>query len=172
MNYFEFYELPVSFHPDERLIKDKFYALSKKFHPDFYVNEDQEKQDEVLNLSTLNNKAFQVLSDPQKRLHYVLELEGELKEGESYILPQDFLMDMMEINEAIMEQSFSPDVSAIEALKLQVAELEVVLDKDLQILTSTFDQAESGQAQLLKEIKDIYYRKKYLLRIKESFSQL
>ena len=92
MNYFELYEIPVGFSPNQDLIKQKFYALSKKYHPDFYINESQEKQDEVLELSTLNNKAFQVLKDDQKRLHYILELKGQLVEGENHSLPQDFLM--------------------------------------------------------------------------------
>ncbi|RZL52049.1 MAG: Fe-S protein assembly co-chaperone HscB, partial [Pedobacter sp.] len=44
MNYFELYELPISFNPDQAIVKQQFYALSKKFHPDFYINESEEKQ--------------------------------------------------------------------------------------------------------------------------------
>ena len=84
MNYFELYNLPVSFNPDQNLVKQQFYALSKKYHPDFYINETEEKQQEVLELSTLNNKAFQVLKDANKRLQYVLDLEGQITEGENY----------------------------------------------------------------------------------------
>ena len=72
VDYFEFYGLPVTFHPDAAEIKRKFYELSKKYHPDFYINEPEEKQAEVLELSTINNKAYQVLSNPQKRVHYIL----------------------------------------------------------------------------------------------------
>jgi len=90
MNYFELYDLPVTFHPDQNVVKQQFYALSKKFHPDFYINESAEKQDEVLELSTLNNKAFQVLKNQQKVLQYVLSLKGIVKEGENYTLPQSF----------------------------------------------------------------------------------
>ena len=92
MNYFELYDLQISFNPDQKLVKQKFYALSKQYHPDFYINESQEKQAEVLELSTLNNKAFQILKDPQRRLHYILELKGVLVEGENYALPQSFLV--------------------------------------------------------------------------------
>uniref|UniRef100_UPI003D7F577D DnaJ domain-containing protein n=1 Tax=Pedobacter sp. TaxID=1411316 RepID=UPI003D7F577D len=90
MDYFELYGLPVSFNPDLAIVKQKFYELSKKYHPDFFINESQEKQEEVLELSTLNNKAYQVLSDPQKRLHYILSIKGLIKEGENYVLPQSF----------------------------------------------------------------------------------
>lgn len=63
-SYFELYDLPPTFKVDEALLKKKFYALSKEFHPDYYANESKEKQDEILELSTLNNKAYKVLSDP------------------------------------------------------------------------------------------------------------
>ncbi|RYF47962.1 MAG: Fe-S protein assembly co-chaperone HscB [Cytophagaceae bacterium] len=81
MNYFELYELPITFNPDQSQVKKQFYALSKKYHPDFYINEPAEKQQEVLELSTQNNKAYNVLKDPQKRLQYILELNNLLPEG-------------------------------------------------------------------------------------------
>ena len=99
MNYFELYDLPISFQIDNTLVKKKFYELSKRFHPDFYVNESQEKQAEILELSTINNKAYQVLSDPLKRIEYVLSLHDMLAEGDKYALPQDFLMDMMDVEQ-------------------------------------------------------------------------
>ena len=48
MDYFELYGLPVSFNPDPKVVKHKFYELSKKYHPDFFINDEEEKQDEVL----------------------------------------------------------------------------------------------------------------------------
>jgi len=168
MNYFELYNLPISFHPDQNLVKQQFYALSKKFHPDFYINESEEKQAEVLEFSTLNNKAFQVLKDPQKRLHYVLSIEGELIEGESYTLPQSFLLEMMDINEALMELSFDEDQAKLDEVKSQIAEVEVSLFDELEKLTNAFDgTSPEERSNLLKSIKDIFYRNKYIARIKE-----
>ncbi len=168
MNYFELYDLPISFNPDQSVVKQKFYALSKKYHPDFYINEDQTKQDEVLELSTLNNKAFQILKDPQKCLHYVLELKNQLVEGEHYQLPQDFLMEMMDVNEALMELEFDQDKDKLADIKNQVNELSQSLASELTDLTSSFDNTSGDdQESLLVAIKDIYYRNKYLLRIKD-----
>lgn len=65
-DYFEFYGLPIQFNPDQNAVKANFYAFSKQFHPDFYANESEEKQQEVLELSTLNNKAYQTLSNAKK----------------------------------------------------------------------------------------------------------
>lgn len=172
MNYFELYDLPITFNPDQQLVKQQFYALSKKYHPDFYINESEEKQEEVLKLSTLNNKAFQVFKDPQKLLHYVLELKGQLVESENYFLPQSFLMDMMDVNEAIMELEFDLNIEKIAGLKSQIAEIEGKLNQELEGLTSSFQQIDAlAQESVLKSIKDIYYRNKYLARINESLKK-
>jgi molecular chaperone HscB len=169
MNYFELYELPISFNPDQQLIKQKFYELSKKYHPDFYINESEEKQEAVLELSTLNNKAFQVLKNKQLRLHYVLTLLGQLIEGENYQLPQDFLMEMMEVNEALMELTFDKDAAKLDTLKNEVSAIENNLNSELELLTNQFDAALiDTRANFLPPIKDLYYRNKYLLRLKES----
>ena len=173
MNYFELYDLPIGFNPDQNVVKQKFYALSKKFHPDFYINESEEKQNEVLELSTQNNKAFQVLKDDQKRLHYILELKGFLVEGENYALPQDFLMEMMEVNEALMDLEFDPDANKLATVKDQVTSFEQGLMTELNQLTQRFDTTSlPEQEELLNSIKDIYYRNKYLFRIKESLKRM
>lgn len=173
MTYFELYDLPVSFHPDQNVVKQQFYALSKKYHPDFYINESAEKQEEVLELSTLNNKAFQVLKDPQKVLQYVLTLKEVITEGENYTLPQSFLMEMMDVNEAIMDLQFDPDADKTEQIKKQIIDITKNLDQELAQCTQGFEtlDAEQQTAQLAK-IKDIFYRSKYLHRLKQSLAKL
>lgn len=173
MDYFEFYKLPVSFNPDAQLVKQQFYALSKKYHPDFYINESAEKQEEVLELSTLNNKAYQVLSDPQKRLPYILELKGMLAEGENYALPQDFLMEMMDVNEALMDLQFEPDAVKLEEIKKEIDTIAGGMQLELDRLIAVFDtQNKDTEAISLAAIKDLYYRKKYLNRINDSLLKL
>lgn len=168
MDHFELYGLPVTFNPDMAVVKQKFYELSKKFHPDFYIMEDQAKQDEVLEMSTLNNKAYQTLTDPQKRLHYILEIKGLLTEGENYLLPQVFLMEMMEVNEALMELEFDPDAGKLLGVRSKVDGIEQQLFDEILQLTTDFEvQDKEKQQQSLLKIKDLYYRNKYLLRLRE-----
>ncbi len=172
VDYFEFYELPVSFNPDPAVVKQQFYKFSKQFHPDFYINESEEKQAEVLELSTLNNKAYQVLSDPHKRLHYILELKGQLVDGENYVLPQSFLMEMMDVNESLMDLQFDPDPARLASLKEEIATIEKGIADEISGITASFDtQDVSVQQQSLAAIKDLYYRNKYLLRIRESINK-
>jgi molecular chaperone HscB len=172
VNYFELYDLPLSFQIDSALVKKKFYELSKRYHPDFYVNESDEKQAEILELSTLNNKAYQILSDPLKRIEYVLSLNNMLADGDKYVLPQDFLMDMMDVNEALMEMEFDHDELKLAELSGQIDAMEMALFDELKSSTDEFDAKAGADAEsVLLIIKDIWYRQKYLLRIRESLNK-
>ncbi len=173
MNYFEFYQLPLSFHPDQNLVKQQFYALSKKYHPDFYINESEEKQKKVLELSTVNNKAFQVLKNPSKILPYILEIKGIITDGEHYSLPQSFLMEMMDVNEVIMDLQFEPDAEKLAEVKQEIQSVEENLKRQLAALTGNFDKTkELEQENVLNDIKDLFYRNKYILRLKESIAKI
>jgi len=166
-NYFEFYELPVQFNPDQNAVKTKFYALSKKFHPDFYANDSAAKQEEVLNLSTLNNKAYQTLSNANKRLKYVLELKGIVATDEGYQLPQSFLMEMMDVNEALMDLEFEPNAEKLTQVKNDVDSIEKQLESELRDSLQQFDENPDASEGLFPVIKDIFYRQKYIARIRE-----
>jgi molecular chaperone HscB len=173
MDYYELYGLPVTFNPDPKLVKSKFYELSKKYHPDFYINDDEEQQEKVLELSTLNNKAFQVFRDPQRRIQYLLTLKGMLAEGDHYALPQSFLMEMMDVNEALMELQFEPDPAKLASITAEISSIEKTLLDELSALTAAFDtQPASEHESTLKTIKDLYYRNKYLHRIRESLAKI
>jgi molecular chaperone HscB len=166
MNYFDFYSIPESFNPDQAELKKIFYRLSKQYHPDFYANEDDAKQQEILELSTLNNKAYQALSDPAKLLEYILRLHELVSEGAKPQLPSDFLMEMMDINERLMEVDDAKELGYITA---EVLAIESDINEELHSLTKGYQQLnDTTKESRLNDIANLYYRQKYLLRIKES----
>ena len=168
MNYFEFYQIAESFAVDLAGLKKTFYELSKRYHPDFYANEAEARQLEILELSTLNNKAFQVLSNPAKRMEYILQLHNLLADGDKYQLAPDFLMDMMDLNESLMEANSKDELARIET---QVNEIEKKLDTEKERLIIEYEKvSDSDKEKTLLLIKDIYFRTKYLLRIKDSLA--
>jgi molecular chaperone HscB len=168
INYFDFYAIPESFAPDQAGLKKKFYELSKQYHPDFYANEDEAKQLEILELSTLNNKAYQTLSDDNKRLDYILRLHNLVSEGAKPQLPADFLMEMMDINERLMDVESAEDLANVTA---EVLAIEGDIDEELATLTNGYEQLDdTAKESRLNDIANIYFRQKYLLRIKESLN--
>ena len=151
---------------DDAIIKKKFYQLSKQYHPDFYANEDDAKQQEILELSTLNNKAYQTLINPAKRLEYILRLHNLVSEGAKPQLPSDFLMEMMDINERLMEVDDARELGSITG---EVLAIEGDMNEKLESLTADYTTLDdTAKESRLNEIADIYFRQKYLLRIKES----
>ena len=166
MNYFDFYGLPETFNLNDADVKKKFYQLSKQYHPDFYANEDQAKQQEILELSTLNNKAYQTLANPAKRLEYILRLHNLVSEGAKPQLPADFLIEMMDINERIMEVDSATELGSITA---EVLAIEGDMNEELLALTTDYVTLDdTAKESRLNDIANIYFRQKYLLRIKES----
>ncbi len=170
MNYFEFYEIPVSFSVDAEALRKRFYALSKKYHPDFYTLESEEKQAEILHLSTLNNEAYKTLGDEDRRMKYILSLVGAMGEEGTNKLPPDFLMEMMEMNEGLMELEFDPDPAAVITIQKQLSEKEAELEAEVAPLLARFD-ADPTNNEGLDGVVDYYLKKRYLLRIRENLGK-
>ncbi|MEM1322363.1 MAG: Fe-S protein assembly co-chaperone HscB [Bacteroidota bacterium] len=170
MNYFEFYDLPISFTPDEAQLKRTFYANSKKYHPDFFIQESPEKQAEILELSTLNNQAYQTLRHPDKRMQYILQLKGVLAEEGQNTLPQAFLMDMMDFNESLMELEFDPNPEVLQQLQRDLTQMEDALYAAIRPQLEHY-RDEAAEAAPLQAIKDYYLKRRYLLRIRENLDK-
>lgn len=164
MNYFEFYNIPITFVPDEAALRKIFYVNSKKYHPDFFTLASEEEQQKALELSTLNNEAFKTLSDLDLRMKYILELKGAMGEEGQNKIPQDFLMEMMEVNEEMMELQFDFDQQVFEGVSGKLKEMESVLYKEVQPLIENFDFEKAPEREW-ESIKEYYFKKRYLLRL-------
>ncbi len=169
MNHFQFFEIPVSFYPDLVDLRQRFLKNSKLFHPDFHTLASEEHQLEILEKSTLNNQAFQVLADFDKRLKYILEIKGLLEDSKNEI-PQDFLMDMMDINEAIMELEFDFDEKIFQQVTANVNELEMALLEAVNPVMEGFVDGITPDETLLP-VRDFFLKRRYLWRIKENLNK-
>ena len=164
MTYFELFNIPVSLQVDVATIKSKFYELSRKYHPDFFSQSSEAAQEEALEKSALLNKAFKVFNNKEETLKYVLQLKGLLEDEEKYKLPPAFLMDMMELNETLMDAKMEADDEKIASCKLQVSSLENELYENIKSTIENFKDGVSTEKELL-QVKDYYFKKKYLARI-------
>jgi molecular chaperone HscB len=166
-NYFTLFDLPMSLCPDVASVKSQFYKLSKQYHPDRVAQTDEAAKADVLHKAALINDAYKTLSDPDKTMAYVLRMHHLLEDEEKYNLPPDFLMDMMELNESVSDYEDAPEKESLknQAHQALVAQLDQ-WNAAIQPLLTAFEQAEDKEPVLLK-IKDFYFRKKYLLRIRE-----
>lgn len=162
MNYFELYDLPVSLQPDLQLVKQRFYQLSRKYHPDFFSNDSEDAREEALEKSAAVNKAFKIFNNRDETLRYVLMEKGLLEEEEKYALSPDFLMEMMELNEAAMEEERG-------AVEEKVKQIQDEIYAPVKAIIENYQEGVTSQEALL-QVKDYYFRKKYLNRILAGFS--
>jgi molecular chaperone HscB len=153
------------------LLRQRYLSRSKEFHPDFFAQQGEEAQQEALRWTAYNNEAFQVLSNRDRRFQYLLGLLGHWEEGERSSLPQSFLMEMMDLNEAIMELRMSRDQAAQMELIKTVQELEKeafeAILPDLQAYSPSEPQAE-----ILEKVKLFEKKVQYFLRIQENIRNI
>jgi molecular chaperone HscB len=170
-NYFDFYDLPETFQPDEAALKRRYYALSREYHPDFHATESSERQQEILRLATLNTNAYRTLSDSDLRMAYILGRHGLLEEGKQS-MPPDFLMEVMELNEQIMELEFDPDPEVVARVENEVNALTDTLDAGIEpVLAGYPGLPVEVRPQALQQVQTYYLKKRYLLRIRESLTK-
>ncbi len=153
MNHFELFGLPVSFKIDRGNLAQKYFELQKKYHPDFFAQGTEQEQEQALDISSQLNKALNIFKSETQTIKYVLQLKGLLQEEEKYQLPPAFLMEMMELNEELSENSAR-----------QINEIEKKLHTEVQSIIESYDDSTFTTADLLK-LKEYYYKKKYLQRI-------
>lgn len=168
-NYFSFFNLPLSPTVDQALLKKTFYVNSKRFHPDFHTLKGDEEREEALEKSTLNNQGYKILSDEDKRLRHLLELKDVLGPEGSNSVPQDFLMEIMEVNEALMELEFDDDPVARQKVEALITRLESDLRQSVSSLINNYDDSTVSTAEL-EQLKDYYLKRRYLLRLRNKGS--
>lgn len=164
MNYFELYGMPVSMKPDGQQVKQKFYELSRRYHPDFHTNASDQEQAEVLEKSSLINKAFKVLQQSDETIKYVLQLHGLLEEEEKYQLPGSFLAEMLDLNEQIAEARMEGDTAALQQVQNTIHDIQSNLYEPVKQTVEHYQEGATTKEELL-QVKDYYYKKKYLTRI-------
>ena len=157
MNYFELFQLPAAPSVDRSILAAKYFELQKENHPDFFTQGTETEQEHSLTLSADINKAFTIFQHEQRTIEYFLQTVGLLTENEKYNLPADFLMEMMEINESLSEET-----EAVAAQK--VTDYERSLYDEIKPVIRDYEpMTTSGED--LQKLKAYYYKKKYLNRI-------
>ncbi|MCX6316606.1 MAG: Fe-S protein assembly co-chaperone HscB [Bacteroidetes bacterium] len=162
-NYFDLFEIPVQLKVDTAALSARFFALSRQFHPDYYAQAGPEEQAGALEQSAQLNKAWKTFNDPDATIKYVLQEKGLLEEEEKYELSPAFLMEVMDINEALMDLDGD---AAGEQLLQQINELEKDIYAPVQTVVEQYREGITTREELL-QVKEWYFQKKYLDRIRQ-----
>jgi len=172
-DYFAFFSLPQKLTLDLAILEQQFHSLSWKLHPDRFARASEDERQLSLDLTSQLNDAYRTMKDPVARVEYLLEIEGERKEGEKkQQAPPELLEEVFELNESLDElreaRSAGADVAGLKA-RLQAAEINFgeklsEVDAQMQATAKDWDAALDAGA-------DDATRKKIMARLNEHLNR-
>lgn len=163
MTYFELFGIPVQLKIDKSTLPARFFELSRLYHPDYHIQRSPEEQRDALQKAADLNKAYKIFQDPDATIRYVLKLKGLLEEEEKFELPPDFLMEVMDLNEQMMDG----DASGRDSVKNAVLSFQQEIYAPVKEIVEHYQEGVTGEKELL-QVKAYYFKKKYLDRLAES----
>lgn len=169
MKFFSFFGLTPGFYTDQKALRQAFLRQSRRFHPDFHT-QNPETLAEAEENTAICNEAYTVLSDFYRTVDYVLRESGYL-EPSGQKMDSEFLMEMMELNEAIMECKMDPDSEQVDSLEQRIDALVQENENELKQLAKQWNGS-TQHTEILEPMHHLWLRRKYLLRLKESLTNI
>jgi molecular chaperone HscB len=160
LNYFDYYKIPCQYNLNQSELRKLFYSKSKDLHPD------QSIQVEAIDLASINNEAYRILSEPHLRLKHILEIFNGPMDESKMQLPNEFLMEMMELNEEIEFVSDDKRASLNEKIKSLIQSEE----DHYNIIIQKFDKQDHSEEVLLK-LEEFYFKQKYYYRMLQNMNR-
>ncbi|XP_010543843.1 PREDICTED: iron-sulfur cluster co-chaperone protein HscB, mitochondrial isoform X1 [Tarenaya hassleriana] len=119
VDYFQIFGLEKKYDIDVGSLERKYKDWQKKLHPDLVHNKSEKERDYAAEQSGKVTEAYRTLTKPLSRATYIMRLHGIYIDEEERIFDPQFLMEIMELREAIAEAS---DSKALNVIRLQIQE--------------------------------------------------
>jgi molecular chaperone HscB len=104
-----------TFDVDLHELTEKYRDLQRILHPDKYSQKSETEKEFSLQHSAIVNRAYNTLQRPLARGLYLLHLNEDALEHETQIAASDFLDEILETNEAILEAESADEIATIGA---------------------------------------------------------
>lgn len=164
-NYFELFDLPVSFEVDQETLSLRYRDLQRAVHPDRFANASEQEKRLSMQQAALVNEAFQALKSPLPRARYLLELNGITLDANDTQMDPAFLMEQMELRESLAEVRGKDDPFAeLNRLRERIESRERELVEALQRLFNDGNDLEQG--------KDLVRRMQFMQRLLAEVDEL
>ena len=119
-NYFELFEIPVSYDVDLNRLQHRYRELQKSIHPDKFASGSAQERRISMQQTSLINQALHTLKHPVERAVYLLQLRGvDFSMDNQTTMDAAFLMEQMEMREQLTTVRDSDDpLAALDQLSL------------------------------------------------------
>lgn len=137
-DHFALFDLPRRFAIDANELECRYRDLQSKVHPDKHAHLGDSERRIAMELATSANEAFETLKHPLQRAVYLLHLAGsDIAAGNNTAMPSDFLIEQMDLREAVSDARAAGDESALDELR---ADLKSRMAAQYVLLGSMLDQ--------------------------------
>jgi molecular chaperone HscB len=165
-NYYELFNLPVSFEVDLSVLSERYRSLQSAVHPDKFANAGDVDRRLAVQQSSRINEAFQILKNPLRRARYLLELRGlDMDSDTDTSMEPQFLMQQMELRERLeaVNRSTHPGKD--------LAEINDDIDEVLKGIMRELREAFSTNGDVLVA-RDCVRRMQFMQRLQEEAQNL
>ena len=152
-NHFDLFGLQPAFAVDEVRLERAYREIQSRVHPDRFAQAGDAERRASLQWTTRVNEAYRALKNPVQRASHLLELQGvDVAFETNTAMPPDFLMEQMELREALEDATGAKNLGALDALQKRI---DVDKRELQQRLGESIDRKKDyvGAADLVRELK-------------------
>ena len=137
-NFFELFDIPVSYDVDLDKVQQQYMSLQKQVHPDkFSSGTDQEKRISMQQTSWIN-EALATLKDPVARATYLLKLKGtDINLENETTMDAGFLMQQLEVRERL--ESIRSEDDPLDSLEQMSKQLKSSMKDMMHSFSQSFE---------------------------------
>lgn len=117
-NFFELFELAVTFDIDSTNLRKRYLKLQALSHPDLFINASDEEKRAATRFNSDLNRAYNCLKNPVTRAGYMQSLHSKLDIETQLNLDASFLQEQLEWRERLEEVT---DREALQPFQEQIA---------------------------------------------------
>ncbi len=160
LNCFELLGLEPVYDIDPEQVRGNYLKLVRNIHPDRMASGTAESQRLCLRINARLNQAYDILLDPVQRAEYLLELSGGKSAADDKQVPQEVLMDALELREEIEDARGTNNEEALEQARRTVQSRFEKTREEIIELARALPGDDRIRAELRGKLNTIrYYRK-------------
>lgn len=117
-SHFDLFGLAPAYALETEALERSYREIQSRVHPDRFAHAGDAERRASLQWTTRVNEAFQILKNPVTRARHLLELHGvDVAFETNTAMPPEFLMQQMELREALEAAVGAKDSSRLESLR-------------------------------------------------------
>lgn len=128
-SHFDLFGLAPAYALETEALERSYREIQSRVHPDRFAHAGDAERRASLQWTTRVNEAYRTLRDPVLRAKHLLELHGvDVGFETNTAMPQDFLMQQLEVREALEE---AKDSAALDSLRTTLLEQKAALERQI-----------------------------------------